>query len=70
MATTKTIHTSGSLVKDKSADLWKKAIAYLESQMERTQDTKRKKELEAAIYTFKANLNRGVPWPDESATQG
>jgi hypothetical protein len=69
MATAKTIHNSGSLVKHKNEGMWEKAICYLESELRRTQSRKRAGELEAAIRTFKANLARGMPWPDESATQ-
>jgi len=58
---------------DKSASRWQEAIEHCKAELERV--TKRKKQLEDAISTFKANLKRGIPWSGEgkadrkSATQ-
>ena len=68
MAYTNRIHKSSIAVKQKKQGMWEKAILYLESELEQARNPKRIAQIKAAIHTFRANLDRGVPWPTESAT--
>jgi len=66
--TTKTIHKRRIAVKHKRGGMWKKAIEFLEAQLPNANE-KRADQIRSAIHTFRANLERGVPWPGTSATQ-
>lgn len=69
MATTDTISKSRIAVKHKDSSMWKKAIAYLESELKESPNEARAIQIKAALHTFRANLERGMPWPAEPATQ-
>lgn len=65
----KTIHPSHTHVKHNRSGMWEKAIEHLEAELRQVAtESPRAQQIRAAIYTFKANLKRGMLWPRESAT--
>lgn len=66
--TTTTIHKRSIAVKHKHGSMRKKAIGFLEAQLPGA-NAERSDQIRSAIHTFRANLERGVPWPGKSATQ-
>jgi hypothetical protein len=56
---------------ERSAALWQEAIDDATNKLKRVAKTSRRAEqLRSAISTFKANLDRGMPWPGEDGSAG
>jgi hypothetical protein len=63
MATTQIIHKPCIDGKHKTRCTWEKVIDYLQTELRRTTRQQRIQQIQSAIATFKANVERGVPWP-------
>jgi len=49
--------------------MWETVIDYLQTELRRTTRQQRVQQIQSAIATFKANIERGVPWPGQSVSQ-
>lgn len=57
-----------SIISDKSLEGWKRAVEHCEAELKQLE--RREEQLRAALTTFKANLKRGVPWPQKQQPDG